>query len=259
MVQLDRKVVHAQHLSIPNVVPYARRLIDSASYLPSCSDMVLPQRQVLCPGSAGAKLASRDDLSRLRSDTRRHTSRSTMPPVRRLAADARVTAATATVRVYAPIPTIGIGYTDPRPWEQKWQDLLDAQRKVKTAYKGRQGNEDVRRTIEDFFNTCRELADWLWENTSIDESAVRGLIRRSPSLRLADAMAQTTKHHTRQSRRGDPITARITNFSSGPDGISVQIGWSRPSGASGSEEALDLARRCVKAWRRFLARNGLKP
>jgi hypothetical protein len=94
----------------------------------------------------------------------------------------------------------------------------------KSAYTAKEGqsNEDVRRIVEDLFKTCRELADWLWQNTNVNKSTVIGLIRRSPSLRLADAMAQTTKHHTRRSGKDDPITARITESASvlmalGPD------------------------------------------
>jgi hypothetical protein len=156
-------------------------------------------------------------------------------------------------------PTIAIGYNSPRPWKQKWQDVLNALGEVKSAYTAKegQGNEDVRRIVEDFIKTCRELADWLWQNTNVNKSTVIGLIRRSPSLRLADAMAQTTKHHTRRSGKDDPITARITEIRVGPDGARAQISWSRASGANGSEDALDLARRCVKAWRGFFVRRGL--
>jgi hypothetical protein len=173
--------------------------------------------------------------------------------------NASPTAQPAIVHMEALRPTVAIGYNEPRPWKQKWQDVLEAFGRVKSAYttKEGQGNEDVRRVVEDFFKICRELADWLWQNTTVNEFAVRGLIRRSPSLRLADAMAQTTKHHTRRRGKDDPITAHITEIRVGPDGASAQISWSRASGANGSEDALDLARRCVKAWRGFFVRRGL--
>jgi hypothetical protein len=173
--------------------------------------------------------------------------------------DASPTAQPATARMEVHRPTVAVGYNDPRPWTEKWQDVLEAFGKVKSAYKTKdgQGNEDVRRVVEDFFKTCRELGDWLWENTNINKSDVIGLIQRSPSLRLADAVAQTIKHHTRRRGKGDPITARVTGIRVGPDGASAEISWSRASGPRGSEDALDLARRCVKAWRGFLVRKGL--
>jgi hypothetical protein len=83
-------------------------------------------------------------------------------------------------------------------------------------------------------------------------------VMADPALRLADGIAQTTKHHTRTFGT-DPITARITDITIGPGGRYAKISWSQPSGAKGSEDALDLARRCVDAWRRFLAGRGLKP
>jgi hypothetical protein len=112
-------------------------------------------------------------------------------------------------------------------------------------------NETVRRDIENFFNVCRELADWLWQNAGVSEQSVRQLIENSHYLRLADAMAQTTKHHTRTGRR-NPITANIAEMSGTPDGFRVRIDWSRPSGSSGSRDALELARGCVRSWRRFV-------
>jgi hypothetical protein len=70
-------------------------------------------------------------------------------------------------------------------------------------------------------------------------------------------MAQTTKHHTREPGKHDPMTARLTEIRSTPHGVGAQVGWSGASGGSGSEDALDLARRCVRAWRSFFVRRGL--
>jgi hypothetical protein len=164
-------------------------------------------------------------------------------------------AQTAEAHAVALRPTIAIGYNEYRPWRQKWQDLMSALGQLETAYATEegQGNEDVRRTTEDFFATCRELADWLWQdkqNANVHKSAVMRFVLGDPHLRLADAMAQTTKHHTR--RGSADITARITEIRVGPDGASAKIGWSGAAD-SGSEDALDLARRCVIAWQGFLA------
>jgi hypothetical protein len=176
------------------------------------------------------------------------------PRCRGLRRDATVIAQPATAHVQVLRPTIGIGYTGPRPWRQKWTDTLDALERVENVYtkKEGQGNEDVRRAVEDFFRVCRELADWLWQDTGsgLDRDTVLNFVRDDPDLRLADGVAQTIKHHTRTG--SDPITARVTQIFVGPDGARAQIDWSKPSGASGSEDALALARRCVGAWRRFL-------
>lgn len=171
--------------------------------------------------------------------------------------DVTVLAQTARAVAEAPAPSIAIGYPIPRPWRQKWQDILDALKPVERAYMTRDGlsNEDVRRDMEDFFRACREMADWLWQNTSLSKPTVMKRVRSSHYLRLADAIAQTTKHHTRTvtKQNPNPITAGITNILMTPDGgARVQIDWSRPSGSTGSRDGLELARGCIRSWRRFL-------
>jgi hypothetical protein len=177
--------------------------------------------------------------------------------------DATVFAHPATAQVVVPTPTIGIGYNPHRPWQQKGQDIEHGLERIGSAYdvtQGQYGNEDVRRFVEGFFKDCRELADWLWQDhqsTGLDKATVMGFVMTDPALRLADGIAQTTKHHTRTFGT-DPITAGITDITTGPGGRYAKIGWSQPSGAKGSEDALRLARKCVDAWRRFLAGRGLK-
>jgi hypothetical protein len=175
--------------------------------------------------------------------------------------DAVVSAQTAEARVEAPLPTIAIGYSCPRPWRQKWQDVLDAVELVERDYQpqGSLGNEKVRRNVEGFFQACRELADWLWQNAGVTKSKVHERIRQSHYLRLADAMAQTAKHHTRTpaSQNQNPITAAIAEIRVGADGARVRIDWSRPNGSRGSRDALELARGCIRSWRRFLHENSL--
>jgi hypothetical protein len=158
----------------------------------------------------------------------------------------------ATARGVVHAPTVVIGFTAPRPWRQKLQDLVDALVPIEHSYATNKGlsSEAVRRDIENFFRYCRELADWLWQNTGVNEQTVMQFVRNSHYLRLADAMAQTTKHHTRAGK--NPITAQIEEMSGNPDGFRARIDWSRPSGSSGSRDALELARGCVRSWKRFV-------
>jgi hypothetical protein len=145
--------------------------------------------------------------------------------------------------------------------------IADGFEQIQNAYatkesQGYYGNDQVRRVVEGFFKDCRELADWLWqdhEDTGLDKPTVIAFMMTDPDLRIADGFAQTSKHHTRRGSRlnPDPITARIKDVSVGPSGSRVFIDWWRPSGAHGMEDALDLARKCVNAWQRFLADRGL--
>ena len=139
--------------------------------------------------------------------------------------DATVLGQAARVIAEVPAPSIAIGYPIPRPWRQKWQDILDALKAVERTYITKDGisNEDVRRAVEDFFRNCREMADWLWQNTSLSKATVMKRVRNSHYLRLADAIAQTAKHHTRTatSQNPNPITAGIAEININPDGARV--------------------------------------
>ena len=127
-----------------------------------------------------------------------------------------------------------MGYDLDRPWEQKWQDVTHLLQEIIATYGIRMGNDPVRRMVEGFFDSCRELADWLERDTG---KAALAFVNTDPDLRLCDGFAQTTKHHTRtrkpDKKDPDSITARIRSISSGPVGVQVEIGWSSVSGKSG--------------------------
>ncbi|PWK41665.1 hypothetical protein [Actinoplanes xinjiangensis] len=117
-------------------------------------------------------------------------------------------------------------------------------------------NEDVRREVEEFFKSCRELADWLSEHAGKRDAMT--YVNSDPDLVLCNGMTQTIKHHTRRPGRDpDPITARVSWVHGG--GVRAEIEWSRPSGPRGTEDALDLARRCAAAWTRFFQQHRLDP
>jgi hypothetical protein len=163
------------------------------------------------------------------------------------------------------MPTIIVGYDEHRPWHEKWRDVQDGLEQIENAYAatesdGYYGNERVRRVVEGFFKDCRELADWLWhdhQSTGLEKSTVLAAVMSDPDLRVADGFAQTIKHHTRRATKvnPDPITARIIDISVGAGGSRAFIDW-RGGGGHGREDALNLARRCVDAWKRFLAGSG---
>jgi hypothetical protein len=157
--------------------------------------------------------------------------------------------------------TASVGYAPTPAWTRKWRDVLDGLAELEGLYSlPDTSNEPARRAVEVFFARCRELADWLQHNAAVDKADLYDLRSTDPALKICDGMAQTTKHHTRtrDRRNPDPITARVSWFHGGP-GVHLDIDWSTASGASGTEDALDLARRCVSSWRAFFAAHGLDP
>jgi predicted RNA-binding Zn-ribbon protein involved in translation (DUF1610 family) len=154
--------------------------------------------------------------------------------------------------------SVGIGYGPARPWQQKWRDVEQELAALEAVYaKDALSNELVRRQVDSFFDECRKVADWLKRNAGRAEAME--YVNTDFDLQLCDGMAQTDKHHTRTAGRDpDPITARVAWVYSG-SGVRAEIEWSRKSGASGTVDALDLARRCTAAWKRFFQRHNLDP
>jgi hypothetical protein len=77
--------------------------------------------------------------------------------------ETNVPGCTAQVRSEVPWPSIAAGYTSPRPWQEKWQDVLSGVEAIEVAYATQEGLhiEEFRRDLEGFFKVCRELADWI--------------------------------------------------------------------------------------------------
>ena len=92
------------------------------------------------------------------------------------------------------------------------------------------------------------------------KQTVMNFVMNDGALSVCDGMANTIKHHTRKptTLNPDPVTARIAAVSGGR-GVRAEIEWSRPSGVSGSDDAQDLARRCVAAWESFFQMHTLNP
>jgi hypothetical protein len=156
-------------------------------------------------------------------------------------------------------PGIRIDYNPSRPWYEKWHDVrqhLDALEAVcrPGAY---QGNDPVVRSFKTFFTECFHLGDWLWDDpaSGLSEQAVQQFILGDPALRICEGMANTNKHHSR--RKAVYVTARISSVTSDEKGTQAFVGWSQGQ-QSGTEDALDLARRCFAAWEAYLRLNGLQ-
>ena len=108
--------------------------------------------------------------------------------------------------------------------------------------------------FENFFWQCFHLGDALWEDTStgLSPQKVTRFIVGDPDLKYCEAMASTSKHHRRHSRQ---LTARVHSITPAPTGTRATIRWQQGSN-TGTEDALDLARRCLAAWDRYCTKQG---
>jgi hypothetical protein len=173
--------------------------------------------------------------------------------------NATVEAQTVMTTTAVPAPRILIGYNPDRPWYAQWHNVRQHLEKVEAdcqpgAYRG---NDPVKRDFENFFTQCFHLGDWLWEDktTGLTHQQVRTFIDKEAALRICAGVANTSEHRTRS--QPNAITARIASVGFDGEGTHVTIDWSEGL-HGGTENALDLARRCVAAWDGYLEASGLQ-
>lgn len=156
------------------------------------------------------------------------------------------------------IAHIGAIFGPDRPWYEQWHDVRKHLEQVEAACTpdGYKGIDGVRRTFDGFFVECTHLADWLWsdKSTGLTEAEVRNYVDNDSDLRLCKAAANTGKHHTRNNPNA--LTAKVGSVGWNSNGVDVEVHWSKGS-ASGSTDALALARNCVASWDRYLISKGL--
>lgn len=143
-----------------------------------------------------------------------------------------------------------------RTWQRKWRDVQHARQALADTYAGDHLDvDDLTRRVECFFKACHELGDWIQESTALP---AKSYAKQPPTLEVCDAIAQTAKHHTRR-QSGSPITAIVVKLYDDQKGIHADVEWNGNAGVSGRDDALALADRCHREWRRFFLQHNLDP
>lgn len=183
-----------------------------------------------------------------------------MPPCPGCGGTTRRAHITGAVSIVATITAeVGAEYSAQRSWRERWQRLERSYEAVQKIYNGTSGGDSTewKRTVSDFFDDCYHLADWLKRDPETKREDAMSSVRDHPHLKLADAYANTDKHHTRHKGLTE---ARIGGTTRTSDRGQVLIDWTDPdTGAGGRVDALDLATKCMHAWRAYLAQHGLDP
>jgi hypothetical protein len=145
-----------------------------------------------------------------------------------------------------------------RSWVEKWLSVRKQLERVETACStsGYKGIDDVKQAFEGFFIECNHMYDWLRrdKSTGLTKSDLDKHIFGDHDLKICRGAANVAKHYVRD----DPnaMTARIASVAARPTGVEVKLDWAEGSN-SGTEDALDFARRCVVSWEQFLKSKGL--
>jgi hypothetical protein len=114
---------------------------------------------------------------------------------------------------------------------------------------------------DSFFNECNHLWDWLCGNAkqgalAISERDITQHRDNSFDLTLFRDICDTNKHYARYAGKR---SARIRTVEVGPTGykVTIEADWGLPTATT--EDALDLARRCVDSWKTLLTSHGVTP
>ncbi len=155
--------------------------------------------------------------------------------------------------------SIGVEYVEGRPWQEMWarvqQRFADLLRQLATV----DGSiEDARQAASDFFVWCFHLKDWLKGDQAVPpaaRNAVETYLKASAELELCQDLANTDKHHTRRSGERTVWIGGATGGDSQP--VTLRVDFRELNGATGSRDALDLARAAMQEWEQFLTQHGL--
>jgi uncharacterized Zn finger protein (UPF0148 family) len=167
--------------------------------------------------------------------------------------DIFIGAKTVTVDFVAAPPGIAIGFSDARSWTEQWSDVRHSYAKLQGLYQTTDNvqNDEVRRVVKEFFVRCWHVWDWLMcdPNVPITEAILKAFYQGNTSLTCCNAMANASKHHTRNS--GTTAVVKAVNFGKT---ITVDIATANPAGII---DALKLATDCMSQWRTLLAANNV--
>ena len=147
-----------------------------------------------------------------------------------------------------------------RPWQEKWGEMLLYLQQIEGFYagSGQGGNSVAEAAARAFFTSCDNVRDHLIGDLANLGALTAGGISTfgfaTPVLVVANAMANTAKHHTRSGGRPH---ARITKTRMSEGRITMTVTFD-PGGTSEQDcDVLTLARACEAAWRTYLTSNGV--
>jgi hypothetical protein len=152
---------------------------------------------------------------------------------------------------------VAVPLTTQRNWNRKWRDVLAAHAVLGENYEANGIDvDDFTRRVEGFFKTCRELPDWIEEETGLPAIEYA---RNPPALELCDAVAQTAKHYKRKPSKWDPITATVVELFGQDSGLRADITWESAKRRGERQDALKLADDCIAEWHSFFHLHKLNP
>lgn len=150
-----------------------------------------------------------------------------------------------------------VGYGAEKSWLEQWGQVQRSYMKVQNLYTADVHNEDAQSVVKDFFIHCWHLSDWLKKDpaTSVGREDIGALLSTEYDMRVCNAMANTSKHHTLVDGK---MSVRVSRMVTQPQ-AQVTLEITPVEGEATERDALDLATSCMNIWRRYLKSYGLTP
>lgn len=161
---------------------------------------------------------------------------------------------------------VEIGYSQQESWLSKWDDVRRDYEAVEEAFavKGTD-NRVIRHRLLKFFEDCWHLVEWIKRDPQLP-TAVRAKVMKealgADPMVLCEAVASTSKHHTRQGHKGRPekATARVMAVTMPQDNWSPTVKitvWRSETTEPQDHNARTLAVECMSWWQSFVKQNEL--
>lgn len=152
---------------------------------------------------------------------------------------------------------VTVGYSDEQSWLTKWDDVKRDMEAVDDAFSDTDvDNLIIKHRLVRFFEDCWHLVEWLGRDaqvSGIDHKYVLNAALASRAMKVCEAVANTSKHHTRHAGLPTALVKSVTLTHQTP---TAQIKYSE--GNSNIDfDAQSSATECVAWWRQFFVDNGI--
>lgn len=135
-----------------------------------------------------------------------------------------------------------VGYGPQKSWLEQWGVVERSYQQLKGIYDSPVDNQVATSTAKDFFIHCWHLKDWLVEDPAIGvvSADIGILLGNDPDLKLCNAMANTSKHHTLARQGNCPLG--LSGYAAEGAGDDRDCGPKRhnKTGCSGTRQGLHV-------------------
>lgn len=155
-------------------------------------------------------------------------------------------------------------YGTARPWQEQWYRAKEHFKKLNAVYApgGYRSDAIARAAVEDFFEHCLRVGDWLWgdqEETHLDKAAVQDFIKNDRSLKVCKGVANAAKHRERDWKGSiNAVVRRVQRREDNSASVDIEWWMHGHEGGRRTVDALVLAEGCMTAWKEYLKHHNLR-